>query len=89
MLNVDQRGANLLLAYLIPIRDFEFSRAILLHLHTILEGIPLLDILRIIWIGQDAQRSHDVARPELLFGEGMAAGAVIDRIGVLVFVDDL
>ena len=61
----------------------------LFDLDAILQGIALLDIVRIIRIGQDAHCRHNIARAELFLGQGIAACAVINGIRVLVFIDDL
>jgi len=47
---LQQRAAYLLEACLIPIRAFECSLTLLVHLDGILQGVDLLDILRVCWI---------------------------------------
>jgi len=69
--------------------NIECTRTLLAHLERILQGVDLLDILRVCRIDQRAH--HDNAkiayRPPPW--SGMVAGTVIDRSGVLVLIGDL
>jgi hypothetical protein len=62
---------------------------LLANLERILQGVDLLDILRVCLIDQHAHHDSSVSRTDPLLGEGMTARAVIDRWGVLVLIDYL
>ena len=81
-----QKGvADLLLACLIPVGDFEPARtAGLRDRDRVLQGMNLLDILRIIWIDEYADPKRDIAGADLLSGIRVRAGPVDDLGRVMV-----
>lgn len=55
------------MACLIPIRHFEDTwTAGLLDLDRVLQGIGLLDVLRVVRIGQRPNSRYDIARADLI-----------------------
>src|SRR5258707_3499638 len=82
-------GTYLLEACLIPLGDFECTGTLLSHLEGVLQGVDLLDILRVCRIDHRAHHYTDISRPDPLLGQGVAARAVIDPRGVLVLIDYL
>src|SRR5260370_8207704 len=86
---LQKRGTYLLEACLIPVGDFECTGTLLSHLEGVLQGVDLLDILRVCRIDHRAHYDTDVSRADPLLGQGVAARAVIDRRGVLVLIDYL
>ena len=86
---LQKRSVYLLEACLIPVGDFECARTFLARRERILQGVYLLDILRVCGIDQHAHHDYAIPRTDPLLCQGVPARAIKDRRGVLVLIDYL
>src|SRR5260221_14001540 len=86
---LQQRGTYFLEAWLVPIGDFECTRTLLTHLEHILQGLDLLDILRVCRIDQHAHHDNAISRTDPLLGQGVPACTIKGRRGILILIDYL
>src|SRR5882724_9953448 len=96
LLEVRYRGAehekripDLLLARRVPTGDLEAAGTRLLDLDRILQGVDLVEVLRVRRVDERADRDRDIARADLLLVERIGTRA-IDHFGhVVVLIDHL
>jgi hypothetical protein len=86
---LQKRDAYLLEARLIPVGDFECAGTLLVYRERFLQGVDLLDILRLCRIDQHAHHDDAISRTDPFLCQGVPARAIVDRRGVLVLIDDL
>src|SRR6266436_2397686 len=86
---LQQRGTYFLETWLVPIGDFECTRTLLAHLERILQGVDLLDILRVCWIDHHAHHDNAISRTDPLLRQGVPARTIKDRRSILILIDDL
>ena len=80
---------HLLEACLVPIGDFECAGTLLARRKRILQGVDLLEILRVCRIDEHAHHDDAISRTNPLLCQGVPASAIKDRRGVLVLIDYL
>src|SRR5512133_396857 len=81
--------AHLALACLVPVGYLKASGALLFDPHCILQGMHLIDIGFVVRVYQSTNSHKDVARPNLLSIQSVAAGPVDNSRCVLVLVENL
>ena len=80
---------HLLEACLVPIGDFECAGTLLARRKRILQGVDLLEILRVCRIDQHAHHDNAIPRADPLLSQGVPARPIKDRRSVLVLIDYL